>query len=86
MKEFKFRIPQNKKDWKMLWKEHTSKRYRHNVKAMKEMTEFYISNVLNGRWGEVSRGKVVEWSDSDRKQFMMEMRDKCCSYIHDLME
>lgn len=86
MKEFKLRIPQNKKDWKQLWKEHTSKRYRHNVDAMKRMTDFYVRNVLAGRWGEVSKGKATEWSDSDKRQFMMEMENKCYEYIHDLME
>ena len=73
MKTIKFRLPQSKKDIKQLWKERTSKRYRHNVDAMKAMTKFYINNALKGRW-------------SDKKQFEDEMWDKCYSYIHDLME
>ena len=69
MKTIKFRLPQSKNDFKQLWKEHTSKRYRHNADAMKAMTKFYINNVLNGRWSEVSRNKVAEWSEGDREQF-----------------
>ncbi len=86
MKTIKFRLPQSKKDIKQLWKEYTSKRYRHNVDAMKAMTNFYINNVLNGRWSEVSRNEVAEWSKNDRAQFEKEMWDKCYSYIHELME
>lgn len=86
MKTIKFRLPQSKKDIKQLWKEYTSQRYRHNADAMKAMTKFYINNVLNGRWSEVSRNKVAEWSKCDREQFEKEMWDKCYSYIHDLME
>lgn len=86
MKIISFRIPTNKLDFKQLWKEHTSKRYRHNIEAMKAMTKYYIDNVLRGRWGEVSDGKVVEWAESDKQQFTREMEDKMYSYIHDLME
>ena len=86
MKNLSFRIPTNKRDIKQLWKEYTSKRYRHNVDAMKAMTKFYINNVLNGRWREVSDGMVVKWEKSDRDQFEREMWDKAYSYIHDLME
>ncbi len=86
MKTIKFRLPQSKKDIKQLWKERTSKRYRHNADVMKAMTKFYINNVLKGRWSEVSSNKVAEWSESDRKLFEDEMWDKCYSYIHDLME
>lgn len=53
---------------------------------MCKMTDFYIRNVLKGRWGEVSDGKVVKWSDDDKRLFEKEMWDKCNSYIHDLME
>lgn len=86
MKTIKFRLPQSRKDIMQLWKEHTSKRYRHNVDTMKAMTKFYINNVLNGRWSEVSSNKVAEWSKNDREQFEKEMWDKCYCYIHDLME
>ena len=85
MKVIKFRLPQSKKDIEQLWKEYTSKRYCHNVDVMKAMTKFYINNVLNGRWSEVSRNKVAEWSNGDRKQFEREMWDKCYNYINDLM-
>ena len=53
---------------------------------MRKMTDFYIRNVLKGRWSEVADGKVVKWDDEDKRQFEREMWDKCNSYIHDLME
>ena len=86
MKSISFRFPTSIRDIKVLWKEYTSKRYRHNVQVMRKMTDFYIKNVLCGRWGEVAAGKVVEWDDRDKKQFEREMWEKCSSYIHDLME
>lgn len=86
MRNISFRLPTTIRDIKVLWKEYTSKRYRKNIEVMNKMTDFYIENVLNGRWGEVSDGKVVKWSDWDKFQFEKEMRDKCNRYIHDLME
>lgn len=86
MKKISFRLPTSIRDIKVLWKEYTSKRYRNNIEVMRKMSDFYIENVLNGRWREVSDGKVVKWSDWDKFQFEKEMRDKCNSYIHDLME
>lgn len=86
MKNISFRFPTSIRDIKVLWKEYTSKRYRKNIEVMRKMTDFYISNVLKGRWVEVADGKVVKWSDVDRFQFEKEMWDKCNSYIHDLME
>lgn len=86
MKSISFRLPTCIRDIKVLWEEHTSKRYRHNVEIMRKMTKFYIDNVLHGRWGEVADGKIVQWKDSDKKQFEHEMLEKCNSYIHDLME
>lgn len=86
MKNISFRIPTSIRDIKVLWKEYTSKRYRKNVEVMSKMTDFYIRNVLKGRWGEVADGKVVKWTTADRSQFEREMWDKCNSYIHDLME
>jgi len=86
MRNISFRLPTNKRDVKVLWKEYTSKRYRTNVEVMRKMTEFYINNVLRGRWDEVSKGQVVKWNDDDKKQFEREMRQTCNEYIHDLME
>lgn len=86
MKELKIRIPTSKKEFKQLWKERFSKRYRNNVKVLERMTEFFIETTLNGRWIEISEGKVEKWSEMDKYQFIKEMRDKCNSYIHDLME
>lgn len=86
MKTIKFRLPQSKKDIEQLWNEHTSKRYRHNVDTMKSMTKSFINDILDGRWSEVSRNKVAEWSKGDREQFEKEMWDKCYRYIHDLMK
>ena len=86
MKELKIRIPTSKKEFKQLWKERFSKRYRSNVKVLERMTEFFIETTLNGRWIEISEGKVEKWSEMDKYQFIKEMRDKCNSYIHDLME
>ena len=86
MKNISFRFPTSIRDIKVLWKEYTSKRYRKNVEVMRKMTDFYIRNVLEGRWGEVADGKVVQWTDVDKRQFEKEMWDKCNSYIHDLME
>ena len=86
MKKISFRFPTSIRDIKVLWKEYTSKRYRKNIEVMRKMTDFYISNVIKGRWGEVADGKVVKWSDGDKRQFEKEMWGKCNSYIHDLME
>ena len=86
MKVVSFRFPTSFKDINILWKEHTSKRYKKNIEVMRKMTDFYIRNVLRGRWGEVVAGKVVTWTESDKRQFEREMWDKCNSYIHDLME
>jgi hypothetical protein len=86
MKNISFRFPTSIRDIKVLWKEYTSKRYRKNIELMRKMTDFYIRNVLEGRWGEVAEGEVVKWSDSDKKQFEKEMWEKCNSYIHNLME
>ena len=86
MKKISFRFPTSIRDIKVLWKEYTSKRYRKNIEVMRKMTDFYIRNVFKGRWGEVSDGQVVKWSDGDKRQFEIEMWDKCNSYIHDLME
>ena len=86
MKNICFRFPTSIRDIKVLWKEHTSRRYRKNVEVMRKMTDFYIRNVLKGRWGEVAQGKVVAWDKNDIKQFEREMWEKCNSYIHDLME
>ena len=86
MKNISFRFPTSIRDIKVLWKEYTSKRYRRNIEVMRKMTDFYICNVLEGRWGEVARGAVVKWSDGDKRQFEKEMWERCNSYIHDLME
>ncbi len=86
MKHISFRFPTSVRDIKVLWKEYTSKRYRKNAEVMRKMTDFYISNVLKGRWSEVADGKVVKWTYEDKMQFEKEMWDKCNSYIHDLME
>ena len=86
MKNIVFRFPTSIRDIKVLRKEYTSKRYKKNIEVMRKMTDFYIRNVLEGRWGEVADGKVVAWTDSDKRQFEKEMWDKCYSYIHDLME
>lgn len=86
MKNISFRFPTSIRDIKVLWKEYTSKRYRNNIEVMHKMTDFYIRNVLKGRWGEVADGKVVKWADEDKRQFEREMWDKCNSYVHDLME
>ena len=86
MKNISFRFPTSIRDIKVLWKEYTSKRYRKSIVVMRKMTDFYISNVLKGRWREVADGKVVEWSDVDRFQFTKEMWDKCDSYIHELLD
>lgn len=86
MKNISFRFPTRIRDIKVLWKEYTSKRYRKNVEVMRKMTDFYIRNVLNGRWGEVANGEVVKWTDADKSQFKREMCEECNRYIHDLME
>lgn len=86
MKEIKFRLPQSRADLKQLWKEHTSKRYKKNVEAMRQMTEFYIGNTLRGRWGEIVKGNMVNWTESDIRQFSEEMRAKMREYINRLME
>ena len=85
MKTIQFRLPQSKADLKQLWKEHTSKRYKKNVEAMRQMTEFYIGNTLRGRWGEIAKGNMVNWTESDKKQFSEEMRAKMREYINRLM-
>lgn len=86
MKNINFRFPTSIRDIKVLWKEYTNKRYKKNVEVMRNMTKYYINNVLIGRWGEVADGKVVKWTDSDKIQFEREMWEKCNSYINDLME
>lgn len=86
MKTIQFRLPQSRADLKQLWKEHTSKRYKKNVEAMRQMTEFYIENTLTGRWSEISRGNMVNWANSDKLKFAEEMRDKMREYINRLME
>lgn len=86
MKELKIRIPTSKKEFKQLWKERFSKRYRNNVKVLERMTDFFIETTLYGRWIEISEGKTYKWSEMDKYQFTKEMRDKCNYYIHDLMK
>ena len=86
MKELKIRIPTSKKEFKQLWKERVSKRYRNNVKVLERMTDFFIETTLYGRWIEISEGKAYKWSEMDKYQFTKEMRDKCNYYIHDLMK
>lgn len=86
MKKISFRFPTSVKDVRVLWKEYTSRRYRHNADVMRKLTNFYISNVLRGRWGEVADGKVISWNDNDKRQFEREMCEKCNEYIHYLME
>jgi|GEM_PF-3950442 len=86
MRTIEFRLPQSWTDLKQLWKEHTSKRYKNNVEAMRQMTEFYIGNTLRGRWGEIAKGNRVNWTESDKRQFSEEMREKMQEYINRLME
>lgn len=86
MKEIKFRLPQSRADLRQLWKEYTSRRYKKNVEAMRQMTEFYIENTLTGRWSEISKGNMVNWANSDKLKFAEEMRDKMREYINRLME
>ena len=86
MKNISFRFPTSIRDINVLWKEYTSKRYRHNVEVVRNLTDFYIRNVLKCRWGKVAYGEVVKWTDADKSQFEKEMWEECNSCIHDLME
>ncbi len=86
MKTIQFRLPQSRADLRQLWKEYTSKRYKKNVEAMRQMTEFYIENTLTGRWSEISRGNMVNWTNLDKLKFAEEMRDKMREYINRLMK
>jgi len=86
MKHISFRFPTSIRDIKTLWKERTSKRYRKNVEAMKKMTDFYINNILDGRWSKLTEGFTVKWSEMDRILFKHEMEEVCNDYINDLME
>lgn len=86
MKEIKFRLPQSRADLRQLWKEYTSRRYKKNVEAMRQMTEYFIETTLQGRWRGISEGSMGRWTVSDKRQFEFEMREKMREYINRLME
>lgn len=85
MKEIKFRLPQSRADLRQLWKEYTSRRYKKNVEAMRQMTEYFIETALQGRWRGISEGSMGRWTASDKRQFELEMREKMREYINRLM-
>lgn len=86
MKNIKFRFPTSIRDIKILWKEHTSKRYRNNVNVLQKLTDYYIDNTLKGRWQEITTGGMSRWTDGDKHEFEMEMRKKCNEYVNKLIE
>jgi len=77
-------IPITFKDIKDLWKTKVSKRHKQNRQEVEDLTEFFIYSILHGRWGEVSDGEVIKWTEKDKKQFTEEMKiemKKCISRL-----
>lgn len=77
-------IPTSFQDIKNLWNEKVSIRHRHNRQEVEKLTAFFVQSILDGRWSEVSYGKVVTWTEKDKKQFTEEMKNemyKCISKL-----
>lgn len=77
-------IPTSFQDIKNLWNEKVSIRHRHNRQEIEKLTTFFVQSILDGRWSEVSDGKVVTWTEKDKKQFTEEMKNemyKCISKL-----
>jgi len=71
MKNISFRFHTSIRDIRVLWKEYTSKRYKKNVEVMRKMTDFYIRNVLKGRWGEVVAMAYLNRNDMNCAEVIM---------------
>ena len=80
----KIEIPTSFQDIKNLWNAKINIRHRHNRQEIEKLTAFFVQSILGGRWSEVSDGKVVAWTEKDKKQFTEEMKNemyKCMSKL-----